>query len=261
MNMAHADNPSGPPDRKDELLADRALFGLDESERAELKQLGVRDDDLAPDDLSLLVAELQLTMLPAELEPLPDSLARQIAQRVQPATVAPHVVAAAPDRWTFVTVALSAACLLILLSRMFESTSRLDPRQRPPLALRAALVREAPDVLQQVFTATGEEHGPQATGDVVWSNSRQDGFLRIQNLKVNDPTVEQYQLWIFDEQQDEKYPIDGGVFDITSVTDAIIRIHPKLRVTRPTLFAITVEKPGGVVVSDRSRLPLLAKVD
>jgi hypothetical protein len=33
-----------------------------------------------------------------------------------------------------------------------------------------------------------------------------------------------------------------------------------LPIAKPTLFAITVERPGGVVVSDRSRLPLLASV-
>jgi anti-sigma-K factor RskA len=66
-------------------------------------------------------------------------------------------------------------------------------------------------------------------------------------------------LWIFDPERDEK-PIDGGVFDVDKEGEVLIPIHAKLPVGKPTLFAITVEKPGGVVVSDRSRLPLLAKV-
>ena len=37
-------------------------------------------------------------------------------------------------------------------------------------------------------------------------------------------------------------------------------IEAKLPVSNAVMFAITVERPGGVVVSDRSRLPLLAKV-
>jgi hypothetical protein len=40
----------------------------------------------------------------------------------------------------------------------------------------------------------------------------------------------------------------------------IVPITPKLRVGRPTLFAVTIEKPGGVVVSTRKRVTLVAKV-
>ena len=39
-----------------------------------------------------------------------------------------------------------------------------------------------------------------------------------------------------------------------------VPIDARLPIGKPTLFAITVEKPGGVVVSKRERLPLLAKV-
>jgi len=67
-------------------------------------------------------------------------------------------------------------------------------------------------------------------------------------------------LWIIDPSRDEK-PIDGGVFDITSDIESIVPINAKLAVGQPTVFAITVEKPGGVVVSDQKRLPLIAKVD
>ena len=84
--------------------------------------------------------------------------------------------------------------------------------------------------------------------------------MRFNGLPVNDPAVEQYQLWIFDAQQDQRYPVDGGVFDVTSAAETVVQIDPKLRIVEPTLFAITIEKPGGVVVSSRERLPLLAKV-
>ena len=39
-----------------------------------------------------------------------------------------------------------------------------------------------------------------------------------------------------------------------------IPIRATLPVGQPTLFAVTVEKPGGVVVSDRSQLALAAPV-
>ena len=42
--------------------------------------------------------------------------------------------------------------------------------------------------------------------------------------------------------------------------EVLIPIDSRLPISKATLFAITVEKPGGVVVSDRKRLPLLAPV-
>lgn len=84
--------------------------------------------------------------------------------------------------------------------------------------------------------------------------------MRFRSLAVNDPTKEQYQLWIFDKNQSEATPIDGGVFDITE-SDAVVPIDAKLRVNDAYLFAVTIEKPGGVVVSSRERLPLLATVN
>ena len=54
---------------------------------------------------------------------------------------------------------------------------------------------------------------------------------------------------------------DGGVFDVPpGGGDVVVPIRVKLGVTRPKLFAVTVEPPGGVVVSNRERIPLLAKV-
>ena len=102
--------------------------------------------------------------------------------------------------------------------------------------------------------------GDSAYGDVVWSDATQTGYMRFRGLKANDPAVEQYQLWVFDAERDDKHPVDGGVFDIPAgVDEAIVPIDAKLPVSKAVLFAITVERPGGVVVSDRSRLPLLAE--
>jgi anti-sigma-K factor RskA len=84
--------------------------------------------------------------------------------------------------------------------------------------------------------------------------------MRFRGLAANDPAVAQYQLWIFDAERNEAYPVDGGVFDVPAKSDGdvVIKIDPRLPVSRATAFAITVEQPGGVVVSSRERLPLLA---
>ena len=102
--------------------------------------------------------------------------------------------------------------------------------------------------------------GKVMAADVVWSPERQQGFMRFRGLTVNETTRQQYQLWIFDKNQDEKTPVDGGVFDISSNGEVVIPIQAKLRVADVYLFAVTIEKPGVVVVSTRERLPLLAIV-
>jgi hypothetical protein len=96
-------------------------------------------------------------------------------------------------------------------------------------------------------------------GEVVWNQERQNGFLVFQGLPKNDPAKEQYQLWIIDPGRDEE-PIDGGVFDGDGNLETIVPIVAKLATVRPQAFAVTVEQPGGVVVSTQERLPLLAAV-
>jgi hypothetical protein len=106
------------------------------------------------------------------------------------------------------------------------------------------------------------EHTVGGLGDVVWSAARQQGFMQFRGLAVNDPSKAQYQLWIFDAERPEAYPVDGGVFDVPENAggDVLVRIDPRLPISRATAFAITVERPGGVVVSSRERLPLLAAI-
>jgi len=117
---------------------------------------------------------------------------------------------------------------------------------------------DAADRVQVAWTATDEKSN--AGGEVVWRDSSQEGFMVIEGLKPNNPAQSQYQLWIFDSNTGGKNPIDGGVFDIVAGETSVIPIDARIPVVGATMFAITEEKPGGVVVSDQKRLPLLAKV-
>ena len=111
------------------------------------------------------------------------------------------------------------------------------------------------------WTPTKDPLGKAATGEVVWNKAQQKGTMRFKGLAKNDPTRAQYQLWIFDKTRDEKYPVDGGVFDVDSETgDVIVPIRATLAVNAPVLFAVTLEKPGGVVVSKRERIVVTAKM-
>lgn len=108
------------------------------------------------------------------------------------------------------------------------------------------------------WSKTKDEAARSASGDVVWHSGLQRGFMRFKGLAHNDPTQTQYQLWIFDAERDERYPVDGGVFDVGPDGEVIVPISAKLDVRKAKLFAVTVEKPGGVVVSKRERIVLTA---
>jgi hypothetical protein len=97
-------------------------------------------------------------------------------------------------------------------------------------------------------------------GDVVWDPRRQQGYLRLEGFVANDPSRARYQLWIFDAARDDRYPVDGGVFDVPVGGDeVVIPVHPTLPVSRAVAFAVTVEQPGGAVVSAREKVVAFAR--
>jgi hypothetical protein len=137
------------------------------------------------------------------------------------------------------------------------------PRARPGAAPPSEdpepeLLATAGDAATLAWQATGDAAARGASGDVVWSPSQQRGYMRFRGLAPNDPKVAQYQLWIFDKLRDDRFPVDGGVFDVTSGGELIVPISAKLPVGDAALFAVTVEAPGGVVVSKRERIVVTA---
>ena len=96
------------------------------------------------------------------------------------------------------------------------------------------------------------------TGKVIWSDALQEGYMTLTNLPVNDPAVKQYQLWIVDPKRDEK-PVDGGVFDIPATGTVVVPIRNPVAVSDPKAFVITMEQPGGVVVSKQQVVVAIAK--
>ena len=98
------------------------------------------------------------------------------------------------------------------------------------------------------------------TGDVVWDNAKQVGFLTFSGLEPNDSRRHQYQLWIVDGARDERYPVDGGVFDIPAADGpVVIPVRATVPVREPLAFVVTVEDPGGAVVSGRERVVAVAR--
>jgi len=162
----------------------------------------------------------------------------------------------------------AAACLLLALIAWFRTPQTVfmpappsEIKQIEPTAemLRAALLKH-PGVITLPLGATKDPAAAGLSGDVVWDPATQQGYIRIVGLQPNDPKIQQYQLWIFDGDRDQRYPVDGGVFDSPASSGQIlIPIHAAIPVHLAKAFAVTVEKPGGVVVSARDRVVALAQ--
>jgi anti-sigma-K factor RskA len=163
-------------------------------------------------------------------------------------------------RWFANTGWLAAAAALAFA--LLKPGAPGEPVSVPPTGteLRAQLLREDPVALRLPWSATGDAAATGARGEVIWSAERQQGVMHIEGLAANDPGQLQYQLWIFDKDRDERYPVDGGVFDIPAgATSVDVPIRATLPIDEPVLFAVTVEKPGGVMVSSRERIVLAAQ--
>ncbi len=121
-----------------------------------------------------------------------------------------------------------------------------------------AQLDEASDEFEWSFAAKDDPAvGEGAGGSVIWSSDLQAGVMTLRGLAINQPTDAQYQLWIIDETRPGP-PVDGGVFDVSAEGELAVPIDAKLLVGQPKAFAITVERPGGVVVSDQTRVVMLA---
>ncbi|PQJ27388.1 anti-sigma factor [Rubritalea profundi] len=158
------------------------------------------------------------------------------------------VFAAPQTAWA---VAAALAILLVINAVLPNSQKTPDPAIAaspiPAMEARDKLINQATDIVELEFSGGKQYEG--MAGKVVWSDKLQEGYMTFTNLASNDPKINQYQLWIVDPTRDEK-PVDGGVFDIPSGGEPmVIPINNPLIVTAPKAFVITLEQPGGVVVS------------
>lgn len=217
------------------------------------------------DDTPFTAAELAAGELLAELSradeaatAVPESLAQRLAATRTPALRA--LPTAAPRRRGIAAWVIAAAATLAWF--LLPSPLRRDGQApaRDFVALADSLASDL-RVMRVAWAASTDPAAREARGEVLWDAGAQRGVMRFVGLVPNDPRVAQYQLWIVDAERDARYPVDGGVFDVTSSGEIIVPINARLPVSRPTLFAVTLEVPGGVVVSNRDRLVLAAPVE
>jgi hypothetical protein len=139
-----------------------------------------------------------------------------------------------------------------------QPPQQATPTPTPSLVeQRLQFLASANDAAQQSWSDFDPKKPFNVEGDVAWSNAAQKGYMRFRNLPVNDKSKETYQVWIFDETQ--KNPISAGVFDVNEAGEIIVPMDAAIKVGKPTMVGITAEKPGGVMVSDLSKVMAVAK--
>lgn len=260
--MSSSMQPS--PEAREALLeraADVALYGggFDADELALAAALGIDLDrecaslELAAAEIAAAAAIAQRTRPPVQLE---ERLVRVAEALHAPASIQfPRSKPEShPGSWI---PAIAAGIFIGALGTIAVTiaTARDKPRETDPVSF----IRSHPAAVHWKWTGTEDAHVVgQVSGEAYFDPTTDEGLLEIEGLAPNDPSREQYQLWIFDATRDERYPIDGGVFDIGETGRARIPVRAHLHVSRPVGFAVTVEPPGGVVVSQR-RVALLAK--
>ncbi|HNO78308.1 MAG TPA: anti-sigma factor [Phycisphaerae bacterium] len=237
-----------------QLLADRATEGLDASASIELDALLANHPDCRGDELEWAATLIDIAVMPRAVEPLPSRLrTRVMVDAMEHFDVTPAGLTIASETKTPLERSssrlawyLAAASILLAIAAWWPAFET-KPDSEPRLTQYDRFLREADDVVRGKWSGkvAGYEN---VTGEFAWSGKRQTGFMRFNDLPPNDPNVSQYQLWIVDPARD-KHPIDGGVFDIDAERNVIVPIDAKLTVVQPTVFAVTLEKPGGVVVS------------
>jgi hypothetical protein len=276
---------SGPQNQPDEAMVDLLIKQVTEGlSPDEQRELDVLDSELASAyarDLERVAAAITLAG-GRGTEPMPEALRARIESQLRAAMTdasdargagaarlasdagsgarasvrAPRARLGSTAGWW-----AAAACLVLAVLGWLRSPSLVHGPATAPSAEQereALLARPGAEKIQ--LDTTAEPAAAGAKVDVVWDPQTQKGFARFVGLKPNDPTQHQYQLWIFDGERDERYPVDGGVFNVPPNTgQVVVPIHAELPVRAAKAFAVTLEKPGGVVVSGREHVIAIGK--
>lgn len=273
-----------------DLIVKRVTEGLTKDERQRLDQF---DPDLVKrESFAFESTVAAIGIAGVEIEQMPDHLVAKIAAAAPaamrtesefdgnstivgtaPTYTADDVFKRKPRTFIFGLLGWAAAALLlVVLGIQFYSVRVNKQPEKAVVALpspsieptmaeqRDDFMRAATDMISATW-APGNMKDLQVLGDVVWSDAKQQGYMTLRGLPPNDPGTTSYQLWIFDKSQDAATPIDGGVFNMPASGEVVIPINAEIKASKPQMFAVTMEKAGGVVVSKREKIAALAKVE
>lgn len=268
-----------------ELLSDQVIFGLSDEESAELERLKQKFPDWEEHSFESLATVISLSKLPTN-EQLPESLRQKITAEAEiffsqkdgmpddsgttsviSNTFDMETEPAQNFGWNWLGWAVAAVALVALGINIWflqtRPTTEIAENPMPTVTSTPTLNEKFNQLLASGDTIKAN-FDPLSfksfKGNIVWSNAEQKGYMRLSGLPVNDKSKETYQLWIVDAAQGEKTPVSGGVFDVDENGEVIIPVDAEVLVKDPKAFAITVEKPGGVVVSRQEKVAGIAKI-
>lgn len=253
-----------------DLLADEATVGLSEPDRALLDGLLSEHPGLDVESFHRAAAAIDVAVM-ADPEPMPAGLKARLTKLgaeiatgpVDPASGSvssgggasfsgdddPRAGTGGFGLMLWSGWLAAAATIVIAVSINLKSTAFDERIDRERLIAGGAVVLQWSD--------WADTETPGVSGDVVWDESEQAGYMRFVGLPANDPDVQQYQLWIIDQRGMEQR-VNGGVFDSPGPGEVIVPIRPGLQIDGAAAFAVTIEAPDGVAVSDMSRKSLIA---
>ena len=274
-----------------DLLTEKTVYGLNEVDQKELEDLLKLFPEWQDDDsFDLTAAAVNLSAIPAD-EKMPAHLRAKILadsekyfaveqrteEKISPfqskATVETVQRTGILERlfglnWLGWAVA-GAACIALAFNLWLSRPQTNETVKNPPTPTPTAapltpaqqfeqLRASANDAVTRPWSDFDPKKPRGVQGEVIWSNTQQKGFMRFRGLPVNDKSKETYQVWIFDENQ--KNPVSAGVFDVNQDGEVVIPMNAAITIQKPTMIGITVEKPGGVMVSELGKVMAVAKV-
>lgn len=264
-------------DRLLDLLAERAVEGLDAPAEQELARLLAQSDEFAGDELDLAAAAADLAMS-GEFEAMPAHLARRLEAQGRALGASGAGGASALDEGVAGRIGGGAGAwagwLAAAAAVALAFVAWMRPGAVTPGARTDGVAAVASDEAVEEFIADhpgakvaqwSDWDSPEVAGvegRVVWSESEQTGYMTFRGLRANDPTAEQYQLWIIDERGMGQR-ISGAIFDAKDPDGdgtVVVRIDPRIRVRNAAAFAVTIEQPGGTWVSDMERRVVIASL-
>ena len=144
-----------------------------------------------------------------------------------------------------------AACLALAWVLWANRDEGVHPQTR------ATLLTADKEAVRLAWKGGSSLKSGAVTGDVVWSQARQAGFLSFRGLPPLD-AEHRFQLWIVDGTR-EGAPVDGGLFVIADAgIETVVPVQARLPIGKAAAFVVTVEPKHGVVVSKQQHVVAIA---
>lgn len=238
-----------------DLLSMRSCQSLTHIEELELNHLLDEFPEYTPDYFEPITALADASMYAHDeqnLSGMPKALKNKILSNFRPEYTGSSVLQVFKKIFEAPRLAWTMTCLLAIGTSISMIEFRnYETNYRNLSVKKAVLEFSSKDLIQYNWFAQTDDFC-DCSGNVIWSDDGQRGFITLAGLPMNDPSENQYQIWIVDPKMHAN-PVDGGVFNITSIdSPTVIPINPKLPIEKARGFAITLEQSGGVVISEQS---------